>query len=329
MKRREFIALLGGAAAAPLVSPRVARAQQPIPVVGYLMSRSAADAAHLGEAFRNGLRDGGFIDGQNVKVEYRWADGDFARLPAMAQELARIPVAVLAAVGGNPSVMAAKAATSTIPTVFAMSGDPIKLGLAASFNRPGGNVTGVSVLTTTLEPKRLGLLHELVPKATTVAAFVNAGFPGVEGQVQDLQHAATQVGLELHIIRISTDHDIEAAFETIVRERIGALAVAGSPFFDTRRERIAELAARTRVPAIYHFREYAVSGGLISYSTDIREAHQQVGRYTAQILKGTKPGDLPIVLPSKFELVINLKTAKALGLEIPPTLLARADEVIE
>jgi putative ABC transport system substrate-binding protein len=225
--------------------------------------------------------------------------------------------------------MAAKAATSTIPTVFAMSGDPIELGLAASFNRPGGNVTGVSVLTTSLEPKRLGLLHELVPKATTVAAFVNLGFPGVEGQVQDLQKAAIQAGLTLHIIRIRTEQDIEAAFDTIVRERIDALTVAGSPFFDTRREKIAELAARTRVPAIYHFREYAVSGGLISYSTDIREAHRQVGRYAAQILKGTKPGDLPIVLPSKFELVINLKTAKALGLEIPPTLLARADEVIE
>jgi putative ABC transport system substrate-binding protein len=329
MKRRKFIALLGGAAAMPLAGPITPRAQQPMPLVGFLMSRSAADAAHLADAFRSGLRDTGFSERQNVAIEYRWADGDFARLPAMAQELARIPVAVLAATGGNPSVMAAKAATSTIPLVFAMSGDPVKMGLAASFNRPGGSATGVNVLTMRLEPKRLGLLHELVPAAKTVAAFVNANFPDVESQVRDLQEAAPQAGVTLHVFHIASDREIEAAFETIVRERIGALTVAGSPYFDTRRDKIAELAARARVPAIYHFREYAVSGGLMSYGTDIREVYRQVGLYTGQILKGAKPGDLPVVLPTKFEFVINLKTAKTLALTIPPNLLARADEVIE
>ena len=328
MKRREFIALVGGTVAAPLAGRLAARAQ-PMPVVGFLMSRSAADAAHLAEAFRHGLSEAGFTEKRNLTVEYRWADGDFARLPAMAQELARIPVAVLAAVGGNPSVMAARAATSTIPLVFAMSGDPVKLGLAASFNRPGGNATGVNVLTTKLEPKRLGLLHELVPTVTAVAAFVNANFSEAENQVLDLQEAAPQAGVTLRIFHIGTDSDIETAFETIVRERIGALTVAGSPYFDTRREKIAELAARARVPAIYHFREYAVSGGLMSYSTNIREVYRQVGLYTGQILKGAKPGDLPVVVPAKFEFVINLKTAKVLGLTIPPNLLARADEVIE
>jgi putative ABC transport system substrate-binding protein len=325
VKRREFIAALSGAMAQPFV----ARAQQAVPLIGFLMSRSAADSTHLADAFRASLRDGGFNEGTNVKIEYRWADGDFTRLPAMAKELAGMPLAVLVAVGGNPSVMAAKAATSTIPMVFAMSEDPIKSGLAKSFNRPGGNATGVSVLATALEPKRLGLLHELVPKATNVAAFAHTHFPGAEGQVQDMQAAAPQVGLTLRIMHIGGDADIERAFDTIARERMDALAVAGSPFFDTRRELIATLAARARVPAIYHFREYAVSGGLISYGTDIRDVYRHLGRYTAQILKGTKPGDLPILLPSKFELVINLKAAKALGLEIPPTLLARADEVIE
>jgi putative ABC transport system substrate-binding protein len=330
MKRREFIALLGGAAAAPMLLPHAARAQRPaMQTVGYLMSRSAEDAAHLAEAFRHGLRDGGFIEGQNLKIEYRWGGGDFARLPAMARELVAHPVAVLAASGGEPAATAAKAATSTIPIVFGMSGDPIKMGLAASFNRPGRNATGVHVLTTQIEPKRLGLLHELVPQAKTVATFVNANFPAAEGQLKDLQEAAPQVGLNLRVFRVGNDRDIDTAFEAIAKERIGALAVAGSPYFDTRRTKIAALAEHHRVPAIYHLREYAVSGGLMSYGVSLREVHTQIGRYAGQILKGAKPGDLPIMLPSKFELVINLKAAKALGLTIPQTLLANADEVIE
>jgi len=329
MKRRQFIALLGGAATAALTPPLSAHAQQPMPVVGYLMSRSAADAPHLAEGFRRGLRDAGFIEGQNVRIEYRWGDGDFARLPAMARELARLPVAILAATGGEPSVMAAKAATSTIPIVFAMSGDPIKMGLAASFNRPGRNATGVHVLNTQIEPKRLGLLHELVPQVKTVGVFLNVNFSSAEAQLMDLQQAAPQVGLNLHVFRIGADRDIDTAFETIAKERIGALFVAASPYFDTRRAKITALAEHYRVPTISQFREYAVAGGLMSYGINIAAVHRQVGLYTGQILKGAKPGDLPIVLPSKFELVINLKTAKAIGLTVPPTLLARADEVIE
>ena len=330
MKRREFIAFAAGAVASPIAWPAAARAQQPaMPVVGYLQSRSAAASAHLADSFRRGLREAGFIEGQNVKIEFRWADGHFERLPAMAKELAGIPVAVLAATGGEPAVMAAKAATSTIPIVFGMSGDPVKFGLATSFNRPGKNATGMSILTATLEPKRLGLLHELVPRATTVGAFVDTKFPPAESQLQDLQQAAPQAGVTLRVFRIGTDRDIDAAFETIAHERLGALAVAASPYFDTRREKIIALAARHAVPAIYHFREYAVSGGLMSYGIDIREVHRQVGRYTGQILKGAKPGDLPIMLPTKFEFVINLKTAKALGLTVPSGLLSIADEVIE
>jgi putative ABC transport system substrate-binding protein len=329
MKRREFIAFLGGAAATS-ASPLPARAQQAaMPVVGYLMSRSAATSEYLADEFRRGLREAGFTEGRNVEVQYRWADGHFERLPAIAQELARFPVAVMIAAGGEPTAMAASAATSTIPIVFGISGDPIKLGLARSFNRPGKNLTGVSILTATLEPKRLGLLHDLVPQATTVAALVNANFAPAESQTKDLLQAAAQAGLELRIFRVSTDREIEFAFESIVKERIFAVEVASSPYFDTNRAKIIALAAHHGVPAIYQFREYAVSGGLMSYGIDLREVHRQLGLYAGQILKGAKPGDLPIVLPRKFEFVINLKTAKAIGLTVPPTLLARADEVIE
>jgi putative ABC transport system substrate-binding protein len=329
VRRRDFFALLGGVAA-PVAMSRPARAQQStIPIIGYLQSRSAADAPHLADAFGRGLREEGFVDGQNVRIEFRWADGDFKRLPALVQELTGIPVAVLAATGGVPSAAAAKAAAATVPVIFAMSGDPIKMGLATSFNRPGRNATGVQVLTTSLEPKRLGLLHELVPQATTVGVLIDQNHPSIEWQLQDLQQAAPQAGVKLRELRVSADRDIDTAFETMAKERIGALTVAGSPYLDTRRAKIIVLAEHYRVPAIYHFREYPFSGGLMSYGIDIREVHRQVGRYAGQILKGAKAGDLPIVLPTKFELVINLKTAKAIGLTIPPTLLARADEAIE
>jgi putative ABC transport system substrate-binding protein len=328
MKRRDFLALVTGAATA-LVATSLARAQQAMPIVGYLQSRSAADAAHLAQAFQRGLRDEGFIDGQNVRVEYRWADGDFKRLPALVQELIRVPVAVLAATGGVPSAEAAKAAVSTVPVIFAMSGDPIKMGLAASFNRPGGNATGVQVLTTSLEPKRLGLLHELVPQATTIGVLIDQNHPAIESQLRDLQQAAPQAGVKLRELRVTVDRDIDTAFETMAKERVGAVAVAGSPYLDTRRSKIIALTDHYRVPAIYHFREYPVSGGLMSYGIDILEVHRQVGLYAGQILKGAKAGDLPIMLPTKFEFVINLRAAKAIGLTIPPTLLARADEVIE
>ncbi len=327
MRRREFIAGFGMVVG----WSATAKAQQPaIPAVGFLQSRSASDAPHLADAFRAGLRESGFIDGHNVRIEYRWGDGDFARLPALAEQLIRVPVAVLAASGGEPAAMAAaRAASATVPIVFAMSADPVKLGLAASFNRPGRNVTGVNIQNTVLEPKRLGLLHELVPQAKTIGVLLNPNFPQAESQLKDLQEAAPQVGLTLRVFRITADNDINAAFEAIPKEKIGALVVAGSPFFDTLRDKIAALAGHYRVPAVYNFREYAAAGGLMSYGIDIREALRQVGLYTGQILKGAKAGELPIVFPAKFELVINMKAANALSLTIPPTLLARADEVIE
>jgi len=327
MERREFITLIGGAVALPLA----ANAQQAaMPVVGFLQSRGSDDAAYLVAALRRGLRDGGFIDGQSVRVEVRWAEGRFDRLPALAKELVGIPVAALAVGGGEPATVAAAAATSTIPIVFAMSGDPIKLGLVASFNRPGGNITGINILTTTLEPKRLGLLRDLAPDTATFGFLVNApSFPPSAIQISDVQQAARETGMRVHILPATNEGEIEAAFETIAKERIRALAVAGSPFFDTHRQQIVALAARRGVPTIYHFREYAVAGGLISYGVDIVDTYRQIGLYVSQILKGTKPADLPVLLPTKFDLVINLKTAKALGIAIPPGVLAIADEVIE
>jgi putative tryptophan/tyrosine transport system substrate-binding protein len=324
--RREFIV---GGAAAWAAWPLAARAQAPMPVIGYLHSRGSDDAAHIAAGFRRGLRDGGFIDGQNVKIEYRWARGQFARLPDFAKELVRMPVAVLVAGGGEPAPMAAKAATSTIPIVFAMSGDPVKLGLAASFNRPGGNVTGVNILTTTLDPKRLGLLHDLVPGAETIGFLAHTSFPPSAGQIRDAEEAARAIGVRVHVLRADSEREIDAAFETMAKERIRALALASSPYFDTRRKQIIALAARHALPTIYHFREYPMDGGLISYGIDIIDVYRQLGLYTAQILKGAKPADLPIMLPTKFDLVINLKTAKALGLTIAPGVLAIADEVIE
>ena len=326
MRRREFITLVGSIVAA---WPLAARAQQAMPVVGYLNTRGPDDAAHLATGFRRGLRDAGFIDGQNVRIEYRWGRGQFDTLKALAEELCRIPVSVLAATGGEPAVLAAKAATSAIPIVFGMSSDPIKLGLATSVNRPGANATGVNVLTTILEPKRLGLLHDLVPSARTIGFLVNPSFPPSARQISDAQEAARAIGVPVHLLRANSENEIDSAFQTVATERIGALAVAGSPFFDTRRSRITALAARYSVPAMYHFREYAVAGGLISYGIDIVDVHRQVGTYVGRILNGTKPGDLPIMLPTRFELVINLRTAKALGLRISDNLLTLADEVIE
>jgi putative ABC transport system substrate-binding protein len=319
--------MLGGAAAA---WPFVARAQQPtMPVIGYLSARSPDDTVHLVAAFRRGLAENGYVEGRNVTLEYRWALGQYERLPAMAAELVRLPVTIIASTGGEPAVLAARAATSSLPIVFAMGGDPVKAGLAASYNRPGGNATGISILTESLEPKRLGLVHELIPRAAAISVLLNPRFPPAEGQLRDVQGAAVALGIRIHVLRADTDREIEAAFETVAQQRVAALAVLASPFFDTRRSKLVALAARHAVPAIYHFREYAVAGGLMSYGIDIADAYRQVGVYTGQILKGARPADLPVLQPTKFELVINLKTANALGVEIPPTLLARADEVIE
>jgi putative ABC transport system substrate-binding protein len=325
VKRRNFITLLGGAAAWPLA----ARGQQPtMPVIGFLSSRSPADTVNELAAFRRGLADSGYVEGQTVAVEYKWARGQYGRLPAMAAELVARPVAVLVATGGDPAALAAKTATSNIPIVFSM-GDAVKRGLVASLSRPGGNATGMSIFAYDLEAKRLGLLHELVPRAATLGVLLNPNFPPVQEQLDQVQEVARATSLQIHVLRASIDREIDTAFDSIAQLHIAALSVMTDPFFDTRRDKIIALAARYAVPTMYQFREYAMAGGLISYGIDLPDVYRQVGAYTGHILKGAKPADLPVQQPTKFELVINLKTAKALGLEIPPTLLARADEVID
>ena len=316
--------LLGGAAA---TWPLAARAQQTtMPVIGFMSSRSPEDSANVVAAFRRGL--GGLIEGKNVVIEFRWARGEYDRLPALAAELMSRRVAVLVAAGGDPSALAAKAATSTIPIVFG-SGDPIKAGLVASLNRPGGNATGVDILSNDLEPKRLGLLHELFPGAALFSALLNPKFPPAATQALELAEAARAVGRPVVFLNASTDAELDAAFATLARQRVMAMLVAADPFFDTRRDKIIAFAAQQKLPAIYHFREYAVAGGLMSYGVSLSEAYRQVGIYAARIFDGAKPADLPVMQSVKFELVINLKTAKTLGFEFPPTFSARADEVIE
>jgi putative ABC transport system substrate-binding protein len=331
MRRREFITLLGGAAAAAssVSWPLAVHAQQPaFPTIGFMSSRSRDDSDYLVAAFRRGLGEGGFIEDRNVAIEFRWAAGQYDRLPALAAELVNLRVAVLVAVGGDPSPIAAKQATSTIPIVFGMGGDPIRAGLVESFNRPGGNVTGVSILTNQLEAKRFGLLRELVPGAL-VGVLVNSSYPPAETQLRELEQAALAVGQRLVVAKAGNDEELDAAFTSLLRERVGVLLVAAAPYFDTRRDRIVALAAQHRLPAIYHFREYALAGGLLTYGVSLADGYRQFGVYAAKILKGAKPADLPVQQSVKFELVLNLRTAKALGLEIPATLLALADEVIE
>jgi len=327
MRRREFINVLGGAV---IAWPLAARAQQPaMPVIGFLSARSPADAEHLLAAFRKGLGKSGFIEGQNVTIESRWAVGQYDRLSAMAQELVRRPVAVLVATGGEPAALEAKAATSTIPIIFTIGGDPVSEGLAASFRRPGGNSTGITFLTTHLEPKRLSLLHQLVPHAATIGSLLNPSFPGFASQLREVQDAARLIDLQITILRATTDDEIEAAFETIARQRIAALSVAAAPFFDTRRDKLVALAARYAVPAMYQFREFVEAGGLVSYGTNVADGYRLAGIYTGQVLKGANPADLPIIEATKFEFVINMKTAKTLGLDVPLGLSAAADELIE
>ena len=326
MRRRAFIALLGGAAAWPLG----ARAQQPaMPVIGYLSARSPEDTTHLLAGFRQGLADGGFIEHQNVTIEYRWALGQYDHLPALATELTRLPLVVVVSTGGEPAALAAKAATSTIPIVFGTGTDPVKAGLVASYNRPGGNATGINFQTADMEAKRLGLLHELMPQAKNIGFLYNPKFAAAEGQLHDVREAARTLGLQINALHASTDDEINAAFRTMVQQQTAALILAADPFFDTRRSQLVVLTAYNSLPVIYQFREYATAGGLMSYGIDAVDAYRQIGIYAARILKGARPVDLPVMQPTKFELVINLKTAKTLGLDVPPTLLARADEVIE
>jgi putative ABC transport system substrate-binding protein len=327
MKRREFVTLLGGAAAG---WPLNARAQQSaMPVIGFMSSRSPQDSDYLVEAYRRGLKDGGFVEGQNVRIEFRWAHGDYTRLPELAVDLVNRRVNVIAAVGGDPSPRAAKRATSTIPIVFGMGGDPVADGFVESFNRPGGNLTGVTLLTNLMEPKRLGLLRELAPGVPLFGALVNPSFAPAARQLQQIEEAARAIGQRFVIAKAANDQELDAGFEMLVRERTGALLVAADPFFDTRRDRIVAFAAEARLPAIYQFREYAVVGGLLSYGVSLTHIYRQFGDYTATILKGAKPADLPVLQPTKFEMVINLKTAKALGIGISANMLSLADEVIE
>jgi len=325
VRRREFIAGLSGAAAWPVVG----RAQPTIPVVGFMSARSPEDTVEVLKAFHNGLEQGGFIDGQNVNIEYRWARGDYSRLPVLATELIGRHIDVLVATGGDRAARAAKEATATIPVVFNMGSDPVKAGLVKSFDQPGGNVTGSVLVADMLEPKRLELLHEVVPGVALFGALVNPTYPAAADQLRDLEAAVPKFGRRLLVATASNDDELAKAFAMIKRAGVGALLVTSDPFFDTRRQRIIEFAAQNQLPAIYQFREYAYEGGLISYGPSTTDAYWQVGIYTARILKGEKPGDLPILRPTKFDFVVNLKTAKALGLELPPTFVARADEVIE
>ena len=294
-----------------------------------MSARSPEDSVHLLEAFRRGLKEGGFVEGQNVVIEFRWARGEYDRLPEMAADLVSRRVSVLTAVGGDPSPRAAKRATSTIPIVFGIGGDPVRDGLVESFNRPGGNVTGVTLMTNLMESKRFGLLRDLVPDAQLVGALLNPSFAPSARQSQQIEEAARSIGQRLIVAKASTDEELDAAFTALVRERAHALLVAADPYFDTRRDRIVGFAQRQRLPAIYHFREYVLAGGLLSYGISLTDAYRQFGVYTATILKGAKPADLPVLQPTKFELVINLKTAKTLGLKISDNLLTLADEVIE
>ena len=324
MRRREFITLLGGMAAA---WPLAARAQQPtMPVIGYL-SGDTPEPENMAE-FRAGLRETGYLDGQNLRIEIRSTEGRYDRLPAMAADLVRRNVAAIATYG-NVAMLAAKAATAKIPIVFVTGSDPVKLGMVASFNRPGGNVTGISFLTNTLTAKRVELLRDLLPAAGTISLLVNPNNPMGEQDIDETQAVARALGLQVHLLKIGTEFDLESAFAELARQRSSALLVSADGFFTSRHDQIVAMAARHRVPAIYPRLEYVAAGGLIAYAARAGDVFRQAGIYVGRILKGEKPGDLPIQQPTKFNLVINLRTAKTLGLEVPATLLALADEVIE
>jgi putative ABC transport system substrate-binding protein len=329
MRRREFITFIGGAAAA---WPLAAHAQQrsAMPVVGLLHPGRPDSYTQPLAAFQKGLNELGFVDGQNLAIEYRWAGTEYERFPSLAADLVRRQVNVVVVLASTPGTLAAKAATSTIPIVFGVGGDPVALGLVASLNRPGGNMTGVTLLNVAALPKRLGLLHELVPAAAAIALLVNPSNPlQTDAETRELQRAARTLGLELHVLNASSDGEFDAAFATLLQLGAKALVVQSDPLFTTRRDRLVALAARHAIPAIYGRREIAEAGGLMSYANDFADSYRQAGIYCGRILKGEKPADLPVIQPTKFEFVINLKTARTLGLTVPPGVLAIADEVIE
>ena len=326
MRRRTFITFLGGVAVWPLTS----RAQQSaMPVVGFLSTRSANESASVVTGFRQGLAENGYVEGRNVAIEYRWAEGQYDRLTALAMELLRVPVAVIVAGGGDPAARAAKSATTTIPVVAIFSDDPVASGLITSLGRPGGNITGVSNLSTEMESKRFGLLRAVVPQAAIIGVLLNPTFPPAANQLREMQEAARTLGLQLVVMQASNESDIDTAFASLVQHRADALLVGNDPFFMMSRDHLTSLAARYSLPAIYSFPEFPAAGGLMNYGIDLADSYRQIGNYAGQVLKGAKPADLPVLQPSKFMFVVNLKTAKSLGLKIDPQLLATASELIE
>jgi putative tryptophan/tyrosine transport system substrate-binding protein len=326
IQRREFISLVGGTAAFPLAA-RAQRAE--LPVIGFINPASAAELAHRVAAFHKGLAEAGFIEGQNVRLEYRWAEGRYNQLPILATELAHRGVAVIAATGGVAAVRAAQSATASIPIVFTTGSDPVQTGMVASLNRPGGNVTGASLISVTLVAKRIELLRDLIPRLELIAVLANSTNPSADFEVKDAQNAARALGLNIHVVRVGNERDFGLAFATIAQQRVGALLVTTDPFFESLRGTLVDLSARHAIPTIYALREYADSGGLISYGASITDAYRQAGVYVGRILKGEKPADLPVTQPTKFEFVMNMRTAKMLGLDVPASILVRADEVIE
>jgi putative tryptophan/tyrosine transport system substrate-binding protein len=328
MKRREFVRVLGGSALSSILWPLTARAQQAaMPLIGFLNSRARGEDLRLLVAFHRGLKEADYVEGHNVAIEYRFAEGENDRLPAMAADLVRRQVAVIAANG--PAVVAAKAATTTIPIVFSVGLDPVELGLVGSLNQPGGNVTGVTALFDEVGPKRLELLHELVPRATIIALLLNPTYPSAEKQSTDLQAAARTLGLQLRVLHASSERDFDGIFATLGRMRAGALVIGNDPFFNSRSEQLAALSVRHAMPTIFQNREFTAAGGLMSYGTNLADTYRLVGIYTGRILNGEKPADMPVQQVTKLELVINVKTAKALGITVPLPLTGRADEVIE
>jgi putative tryptophan/tyrosine transport system substrate-binding protein len=325
VRRRQFLTLLGSAAAA---WPLAARGQRSVPLIGFLNSQSPGSFSHMVAGFHQGLAESGYVDGRNTAIEYRWAEGQYERLPGLADDLVSRRVAVLVATGGEPAAIAAKAATAAIPIVFLIGDDPVNVGLVDSMNRPGGNVTGLTLLTTTIDGKRIGLLREMVPKANSIAALINPDFPPAENQRRRFLEAASRTGLRASVAFAKRQSDFEPAFATL-EKNADVLIVCADPLFNSRRNELVALAASHRLPAIYEFREFSLGGGLMSYGVNIVELYREVGHYTGRILKGAIPSELPVLQPAKFDFAINLKTARELGLEIPDRLLAIADEVIE